>query len=103
MAAPQGLKTVAPTIAVAWGPLCVHQLRNGCISGREFQIIPSGSMSDARNALHGLIGRPSPESGHLLMAGIRGTNTDALKEYQNELAILFSEKKDDAGGEFALS
>lgn len=94
--------TVAP-IALAWGELHVYELPDGGhIWGREFQILPSGTMRDAGNVLHGLIGlkaelidrkRCQVEPGKpLLIYGTRGTDTGVLRQYQDELADGFNEQ-----------
>lgn len=98
--ATQGLKTVAQTLAISWGRLRVYNVPpRGHIKGREFQIIPSGSMFNADEALHGLIGRASPNAKNLILIGSRGTKTTDLDRYQQELARLFSERPDAAADE----
>jgi hypothetical protein len=88
-------------ISLAWGALNVYQLPNGGhIWGREFQILPSGTMANAAGVLHGLIGleaemvdqrrcQVQPDK-PLLIYGTRGTDTGVLRAYQDELADGFN-------------
>lgn len=88
-------------ITVAWGNASVYELPDGGhIWGREFQILPSGTMAGAAGVLHGLIGLPAEmvgrkrcqvrSDGRLLIYGTRGTDTGCLRGYQDELADGFN-------------
>lgn len=90
-------------LCLAWGELQLFQVpTGGHVWGREFQILPSGTMGRAGEVLHGLIGmkarlisatKAEVERGSpLLIYGTRGTDTGALSRFQDELADGFSEQ-----------
>lgn len=85
----------------AWGGLNLYDLpTGGHLWGREFQILPTGTMADADQALHGLIGvRAEPIEGNrcryqagapLLIYPTRGTDRQGLEAYQDQLAEQFN-------------
>jgi hypothetical protein len=89
-----------PQTSVAWGDLGVFTFSDGVsIYGREFQILPSGTMFDARKVLAGVIGftasRAAPAQWSVAMGdplmvyGIRGTDPAELLPYYSELVELF--------------
>jgi hypothetical protein len=75
--------------------------------GREFDLLPTGTMANAHLMLHGILGVPARGIGatqmeigatqmeitddRVLMVGTRGTNTDDLIPYQDLLLQLFSD------------
>lgn len=86
---------------LAWGEANVYRLPTGKhLWGREFQILPSGTMFAAADVLDGLVGcdaRPLDEKhceirngAKLICYGIRGTETSELEPYQEELAAAFN-------------
>ena len=93
---------------LAWGDRNLYQLPDGGhLWGREFQVLPSGSMFGAGGILNGLIGvdaRPLDE-GHceirngsrLMVYGVRGTDTGELEPYHDDLAEAFNELQVQAG------
>lgn len=87
--------------AMAWGELSLYELSDGeHIWGREVQLLPSGSMFGAGDVLHGLIGVPAEPIGDnrchidayasLVIYGLRGTDSEELEQYQDELADRFN-------------
>lgn len=88
-------------LCLAWGELQLFQVpAGGHVWGREFQILPSGTMGNTSGVLHGLIGiearpidatRAEVQPGSpLLIYGTRGTDTGALRRFQDELADGFN-------------
>lgn len=83
---------------IAWGAPELYDLPEGRrLWGREFQLLPGGSMLRAGEILHGLIGtellpcgwgrrQRLPEDAPLLICGLGPTDTDDLLPYQDELA-----------------
>lgn len=93
-----------PETSLAWGGLNLYELPDGGhLWGREFQILPSGSMFGAEQALDGLIGCDAEPVGSshceirqgspLKIYGIRGTDTGLLSPYSDELAREFNAKQ----------
>lgn len=91
-------------VAAAWGDLNLYELpAGGYLWGREFQILPSGSMFGAAQVLHGLIGVIAEPIGGkrccyrpgepLRIYGVRGTDPAELDGYQDELAAEFNEQQ----------
>jgi hypothetical protein len=87
--------------AMAWSQLSLYALPDGDhVWGSEVQLLPSGSMFGAEGVLHGLVGLPAtPIAGNrceidptasLVIYGVRGTEADQLRPYQDELADQFS-------------
>lgn len=92
-------------LAAAWGDLNLYGLPDGgYLWGREFQVLPSGTMADSSQILHGLIGVTAEPIGgkkcrylpdaRLRIYGTRGTDTEALEGYQDELADLFNAQRE---------
>jgi hypothetical protein len=85
--------------AIAWGVPDLYELPDDRrLWGREFQLLPGGSMLRAGEVLHGLIGTellpcgwgrrrglPRPEQVPVLLCGIGLTDTDDLLPYRDEL------------------
>lgn len=93
-----------PETSVAWGELQIFEFSDGAkIYGREFQVLPSGSMFDAQSTMAGVIGftackaapgQWSVATGDPLMVyGIRGTDPTGLVPYYRELIDLFKAKQ----------
>ena len=89
-----------PQTSVAWGDLQVFTFSDGVsLYGREFQILPSGTMFDARKTLAGVIGFTASQAAPaqwsvamgdpLMVYGIRGTDPAQLLPYYSELVELF--------------
>lgn len=87
--------------ATAWGGLNLYALPDGGhLWGREFQVLPTGSMLGGAKVLDGLIGCDAQpvDGGHceirqgspLKIYGIRGTETCDLSPYSDELAEQFN-------------
>lgn len=88
-------------LAIAWSKANLYDLQDGShLWGREFQILPSGTMLGAAGVMDGLIGcaaKPISQykceirNGATLLAyGIRQTDTEDLKPYLDELCELFN-------------
>lgn len=97
-------------ICIAWGEPEAFQVEglddadatataDSVLWGREFDLLPTGTMANAHLMLHGLLAvRARKISGlqieitddRVLMVGTRGTNTDDLIEHQEVLLDLFS-------------
>jgi hypothetical protein len=82
--------------AIAWGAPKLYELPGGeRIWGREFQLLPSGSMAGAAEILHGVIGPEvtmrSPvkcsidRDAKVLFCGLGDTSTDDLVPYQVQI------------------
>jgi hypothetical protein len=93
-----------PETSVAWSDLQVFQFSDGAnIYGREFQILPSGSMFGARDVMAGVIGYTADKAAPgqwsvatgdpLMVYGIRGTDPAHLMPYYSELMDLFKAKQ----------
>lgn len=98
-----------PETSIAWGELQVFQFSDGVhIYGREFQILPSGTMFGVQQILAGVIGftaskaAPSvaaPEQWSvatgdpLMVYGIRGTDPAQIMPYFTELQDTFKAKQ----------
>lgn len=89
--------------SIAWGQMSLYEVPGGGhVWGREFQILPAGTMAQATGMLHGLIGadarpldggRAEVRTGSpVKLYGCRGTETGDLMAYQNELCEAFSGK-----------
>lgn len=89
--------------SIAWGEMHIYEIPDGGhIWGREFQILPAGTMAAAAAMLHGLIGVDAKPLGGgkaevqpgspVKLYGTRGTETALLQPYQNELCEAFSAK-----------
>ena len=85
----------APTLA--WGDQMLYQLPDDRhLWGREFELLPAGTMFAAGVILHGIIGVEAEpahegyayisEDAPLLILGARGTNTRELEGYQQDIA-----------------
>jgi hypothetical protein len=85
---------------MAWGPPAFFDTPGQItIWGREFELLPAGTMLTAQGRLSGLIGLPAERSGPgggcvdpgavLLLFGVRSTPTSALRPYQDQLAEEF--------------
>jgi hypothetical protein len=93
-----------PETSVAWGELQVFEFTDGVnLYGREFQILPSGTMFDAQGTMAGVIGYTASRSAPgqwsvatgdpLMVYGIRGTDPAHLVPYYRELMDLFKAKQ----------
>lgn len=86
----------APTLA--WGEELLYRLPGSrqCIFGREFELLPAGTMLAAGALLHGVIGaraKPTRNGSHqidedaeLLIVGTRTTSTRELEGYVDDIA-----------------
>jgi hypothetical protein len=86
----------APTLA--WGNQNLYRLPDdgGHIFGREFELLPAGTMFAANVILHGVAGVSAEpaheghcyieEGGPLLIVGTRNTSTRELEGYQDDIA-----------------
>lgn len=95
-----------PETSIAWGELQVFQFSDGVhIYGREFQVLPSGTMFGAQQTLAGVIGyvasKAAPEQWSvatgdpLMVYGIRGTDPAQIMPYYTELVDTFKAKQND--------
>ena len=93
-----------PETSVAWGELQVFEFSDGAkIYGREFQVLPSGTMFGVRDSLAGVIGYTASRSAPgqwsvatgdpLMVYGIRGTDPMNLLPYYRELMDMFKAKQ----------
>ena len=82
--------------ALAWGELNLYELDDGShLYGREFELLPAGTMFAAGSILHGLIGvevepldgtRCQIRDGALMMVyGLAPTITEELDGYRDDL------------------
>lgn len=86
--------------SVAWGEMHLYEIPGGHLWGREFQVLPAGTMARADGVLHGLIGvdaRPVgggkaevKPSSPVKLYGCRGTETALLQSYQDDLCTAFN-------------
>lgn len=85
-------------IVIAWGQFELHQVGNDrYLAGKEFQIIPGGTMFEASNVLHGLIGYNAvltdgneyAMGAQIILCGLRGTKTECLADAENEIVTAF--------------
>jgi hypothetical protein len=87
--------------AMAWGDISLYALPGGDhVWGREVQLLPSGTMAGAHGVIHGLVGVAATPIGHnqckinasspIVIYGLRGTDADQLKPFQDELAKAFN-------------
>ena len=86
----------APTLA--WGEELLYRLPGSrqCIFGREFELLPAGTMWAAGALLHGVIGaraKPTQNGSHrvdegaeLLIIGTRTISTRELEGYVDDIA-----------------
>lgn len=81
---------------LAWGKPHLFSLPDGShLYGREFDLLPSGTMFAASVILHGLVGVPAKvgsdnvakvsRDARLCVYGIRGTDPAELSLYQDEV------------------
>lgn len=93
-----------PETSIAWGELQVFQFSDGVnIYGREFQILPSGTMFGVQQILAGVIGYVASKAAPnqwsvatgdpLMIYGIRGTDPAQLMPYYTELQDTFKAKQ----------
>lgn len=90
-----GLLMTAPTLA--WGEQTLYRLPGppGHVFGREFELLPAGTMFAANVILHGVIGVEAEPEGKehcyikegspLLIIGARGTETRELNGYTEDI------------------
>jgi hypothetical protein len=89
--------------SIAWSQMSLYEVPGGGhVWGREFQILPAGTMAAAAGMLHGLIGVDAKPLGGgkaevrpgspVKLYGTRGTETALLQPYQDELCEAFSGK-----------
>ena len=92
----------APTIA--WGDTNLYKLPDaGHLWGREFELLPAGTMFAAGSILHGLIGieaepldgtRCQIRDGALLVIyGLRQTETEELEGYRDDVIAGFQQRQ----------
>jgi len=95
-----------PETSIAWGELQVFQFSDGVhIYGREFQVLPSGTMFGAQQILAGVIGftasKAAPEQWSvatgdpLMVYGIRGSPVAQITPYYTELVDTFKATQND--------
>lgn len=88
----------APTLA--WGEQSLYRLPNDRhVFGREFELLPAGTMFAANVILSGVIGVDAEpaDPGHcfiregvpLLIIGARGTETRELEGYQHDIVEAY--------------
>ena len=93
-----------PETSIAWGELQVFQFSDGVhLYGREFQMLPSGTMFGVQQILAGVIGftasKAAPEQWSvatgdpLMVYGIRGTDPAQIMPYYTELVDTFKAKQ----------
>ena len=89
---------------LAWSGTNLYWLPDGeYIWGREFELLPAGTMFTANVTLHGIVGLSAePKDDHtcliasdgpLLIYGTRGTETEELDSYHDDLAEGFRIKQ----------
>jgi hypothetical protein len=92
----------APTLA--WGELLLFQLPDGeHLYGREFELLPAGTMFAAAVILHGLAGVPASvgsdnvarvaADADPVIWALRGTESDELVPYQDDVLEGFRIKQ----------
>lgn len=86
----------APTLA--WGNQNLYRLPDdgGHVWGREFELLPAGTMFAANAILHGVVGVEAEpahegycyveEQASIVIVGARGTSTRELEGYQLDIA-----------------
>jgi len=88
------------TPSLAWSGVNFYELPNGdYIWGREFALLPAGTMFAASAILHGIIGLNAEpqddktclisEEGPVLVYGTRDTTTEELRGYDEDLLAGF--------------
>lgn len=88
------------TPSLAWSGVNLYELPDGdYIWGREFALLPAGTMFAASAILHGIIGlNAEPRDGNtcfissdgpVLIYGTRDTNTEELRVYDEDLLAGF--------------
>ena len=98
-----------PETSIAWGDLRVFSFSDGTnLYGREFQVLPSGTMSGVRQLLAGVIGFTASSAGRdkwhvatdhpVMICGVRGTDPRQLEPYYDELEDGFLAKQAGAAG-----
>ena len=86
--------------SLAWGELNLYGLDDGShLYGREFELLPAGTMFAAGSILHGLIGvEAEPLDGNrcqirdgalMLVYGLAPTSTEELDGYRDDLVEGF--------------
>lgn len=97
----------APTFA--WGEQSLYRLPGdrGHIFGREFEMLPAGTMFAAGVLLHGVIGVSAEPAGDehcyiqegtpLLILGSRGTETRELEGYQDDIVECYRVRQSGQG------
>ena len=89
---------------LAWSGINLYEMPDGAyVWGREFELLPAGTMFTAGAALHGLVGYDAEpyedqtalidSEGPLLIFGTRGTLTKELAGYQEDLLEGFRIKQ----------
>lgn len=81
----------APTLA--WGPEGAYDVPTlGRVCGREFELLPAGTMFAAQSILSGVIG--VTESGErLVITGFRNTTGRELEGYQNDIVEAYRQRQ----------
>lgn len=93
----------APTLA--WGRQTLYRLPDelGHVLGREFELLPAGTMFAAGTMLNGVVGVAAEpidaehcsveDDAELLIIGTRSTDTDALRGYQDDIADGYRQRE----------
>lgn len=92
----------APTLA--WGEVHLFELPNGrSLYGREFELLPAGTMFAAGVILHGIIGLTARvnekkearvvNDGKLLIYAIRDTDRSELLIYRDDITEAFRRRQ----------
>lgn len=91
---------------IAWGEQSLYQLPRdpGHVFGREFELLPAGTMFAAGSVLGGVIGVAAEPEGRrrcfiregsrLLIIGARGTETRELKGYQDDIVEGYRQRQE---------
>lgn len=90
---------------LAWGKQCLYRLPSPSVHvfGREFELLPAGTMFAAGSLLNGVIGVAAQPAGEnhcyieegapLLIIGARGTETRNLKGYQDDIVDAYRQRQ----------
>ncbi len=92
----------APTLA--WGKLHLFSLPDGShLYGREFELLPAGTMFAAGVILHGIIGATAvigkdqiarvPADAKMMIYPVRDTDQEELRLYQAEITEGFNQRQ----------